>query len=351
MSFDIERVAQEARAQIKESLDSPALEAAKIRYLGRKGLLSDLMAQIPSLPLEERKSFGAAVNALKNELGLAIEQKKQEILDGSIAGESDFDVTLPGLRPLLGRSHPLTKIQDEIIRIFSELGFKVFEGPEIETEFNNFEALNIPLDHPSRDAFDTFYIQPRSEGKASCCGSSSLDRRLLRSHTSPAQIRAMKICKPPMAVIVPGRVYRPDAVDASHSFMFHQIEGFVLDTGVRFSDLKGVLVAFAREMFGSGARMRFRPSFFPFTEPSAEVDVSCFLCQAKGCSVCKRSGWLEILGCGMIHPHVLRSAGQDPRRWGGFAFGMGIERIAMLRYGINDIRAFFDNHEQFLNQF
>ena len=227
----------------------------------------------------------------------------------------------------------------EICDTFKGLGFKIFEGPEIETEYNNFEALNIPLEHPSRDAFDTFYIKSQKE------------KLLLRSHTSPAQIRAMKACPPPLAVVVPGRVYRPDAVDASHSFMFHQVEGFAVSEDIRFSDLKGVLVAFAQEMFGSKTRMRFRPSFFPFTEPSAEVDISCIICGGKGCSVCKKSGWLEILGCGMIHRQVFKSVGYDVRRWRGFAFGMGVERIAMLKFGISDIRLFFENDIRFLDQF
>ena len=233
----------------------------------------------------------------------------------------------------------MTQVTTEICDTFKGLGFKIFEGPEIETEYNNFEALNIPLEHPSRDAFDTFYLKSQKE------------KLLLRSHTSPAQIRAMKACPPPLAVVVPGRVYRPDAVDASHSFMFHQVEGFAVSEHIRFSDLKGVLVAFAQEMFGPKTRMRFRPSFFPFTEPSAEVDISCIICGGKGCSVCKKSGWLEILGCGMIHRQVFKSVGYDARRWRGFAFGMGVERIAMLKFGISDIRLFFENDIRFLDQF
>jgi phenylalanyl-tRNA synthetase alpha chain len=221
------------------------------------------------------------------------------------------------------------------------MGFCTVEGPEIENEYNNFTGLNIPLDHPSRDAFDTFYLKP-----ASLTG-----KLLLRSHTSPVQIRVMQAQKPPLAVVVPGRVYRPDATDASHSFMFHQVEGFLVAQGIKFSDLKGVLEEFGRQVFGPQIKMRFRPHFFPFTEPSAEVDISCIICQGKGCSVCGRKGWLEILGSGMIHPNVFKHVGYDYRKYSGFAFGMGVERIAMLKYGINDIRLFFENDLRFLKQF
>ena len=245
---------------------------------------------------------------------------------------------MPGIAQELGRIHPLTRITDEICAIFTRMGFSIVEGPEVETEFNNFTGLNIPLDHPSRDAFDTFYLK-------------DYPRMLLRSHTSPVQIRAMKSRKPPLAIVVPGRVYRPDAVDASHSFMFNQIEGFMVDTDIKFSDLKGVLETFAKGIFGNEIKMRFRPHFFPFTEPSAEVDISCIICKGKGCSVCGRKGWLEILGSGMIHPNVFKQVGIDPKIYTVFAFGMGVERIAMLKYGINDIRLFFENDLRFLRQF
>ncbi len=339
MSADLQSLEQEARAAIEAAADSRTLNDVRVGYLGRKGVLQELMGRIPTLPLEERRGFGAAVNGLKKALEEAIEARARTLEEG--ASGRLLDVTLPGRQPLIGRRHPLMQVEQEICAIFGRLGLKVFRGPEVETEFHNFEALNIPLEHPSRDAFDTFYIKTADKAK----------RPLLRSHTSPSQIRALKQCPPPMAVVVPGRVYRPDAVDASHSFMFHQVEGLAVDKDIRFSDLKGVLIAFAREMFGAKTRLRFRPSFFPFTEPSAEVDVSCFICGAKGCSVCKQGGWLEILGCGMVHPHVLRSAGVDPRRWRGYAFGMGVERIAMLKYGIHDIRLFFENDLRFLEQF
>ena len=244
---------------------------------------------------------------------------------------------MPGAKGMrLGHKHPITKTIEKINEIFLGLGFRIVEGPEIETEYYNFEALNIPLEHPSRDVFDTFYI----EGSM-----------LLRSQTSTVQIRIMEKEEPPLQVLAPGRVYRPDAVDASHSFMFHQVEGFMVDKNIRFSDLKGTLSLFARQMFGEEAKVRFRPHFFPFTEPSAEVDVSCIMCSGKGCRVCSYKGWLEILGAGMINPKVFEAIGYNPEKWTGYAFGMGVERIAMLKYGINDIRLFFENDVRFLEQF
>lgn len=345
MSIDHAHIRTEAKLEIEAAPDKQALEALRIKYLGRKGVLQELMSRIPTLPQEERRGFGAGLNDLKNEIASWLSEK-EAALASAAAPAQHVDTTLPGKKPLLGHRHPLTQVESEICAIFQRLGFKVFEGPEVETEYHNFESLNIPLEHPSRDAFDTFYIRQKDSSKLN-----THQRLLLRSHTSPAQIRAMKTVKPPMAVVMPGRVYRPDAVDASHSFMFHQVEGVVVSEDIRFSDLKGVLIAFAKEMFGPTASLRFRPSFFPFTEPSAEVDVSCFLCAGEGCSVCKKSGWLEILGCGMIHPHVLKSGGYDPKKWRGFAFGMGVERIAMLRHGINDIRFFFENDLRFLEQF
>jgi phenylalanyl-tRNA synthetase alpha chain len=342
MSFDYLFLKDEARAQVEGCADAQALEAVRVKYLGRKGLLQEFLAKIPTLPVDERRSAGAGLNAIKQELAQLIEAKAAALRGAGAGPSSGADMTLPGREVLLGRRHPITQVRLQICEIFGRLGFRVFEGPEVETEFNNFEALNIPLEHPSRDAFDTFYL--RSSEKKS-------GRLLLRSHTSPAQIRALKAYLPPLAVVVPGRVFRPDAVDASHSFMFHQVEGIAVGKDLRFSDLKGVLIAFAREMFGAPTRLRFRPSFFPFTEPSAEVDVTCFLCGGRGCGVCKKSGWLEILGCGMVHPHVFRAAGYDAKKWRGFAFGMGVERIAMLKFGIDDIRLFFENDLRFLEQF
>ncbi|MFC1709725.1 phenylalanine--tRNA ligase subunit alpha [Candidatus Omnitrophota bacterium] len=323
------------------------LEAFCVKYLGRKGVVTELISKISTLPAEERPEAGRILNSLKNKLK-NLADSKRTVFSREITLQKDrlIDITLPGTVRAIGKKHPLTQVMDEICRIFISLGFKLFEGPEMESEYNNFQALNIPLDHPSRDAFDTFYLDTKKP-------------LLLRSHTSPAQIRVMQQCKPPVATIVPGKVYRPDATDASHSFMFHQAEGFLVDKDVKFSDLKGVLEEFSREMFGSRTRMRFRPHFFPFTEPSAEVDISCIICGGTGrskekkktCSVCKGNGWLEILGCGMIHPHVFKSVGYAKKEYTGFAFGMGVERITMLKYGIDDIRIFFENDLKFLNQF
>ena len=364
MSFNHAPIAQEAKNYINFCQDKAALDAARVKYLGRKGIVAELFSGIPALPQEERKAYGASLNVLKQAIEEVLHQK-EAALSASVAsaGAPGPDITLPGKKPLLGRQHPLTQVETEICDIFGRFGFKVFEGPEVETEYNNFEALNIPLEHPSRDAFDTFYIKQFTSARVNELASADQNTQtrkpanqltgklLLRSHTSPAQIRALKTCPPPMAVVVPGRVYRPDAVDASHSFMFHQVEGIAVSEKMRFSDLKGVLIAFAREMFGEKTKLRFRPSFFPFTEPSAEVDITCFLCAGQGCPVCKKSGWLEILGCGMVHPRVLKSSGCDPKAWRGFAFGMGVERIAMLKFGVTDIRMFFENDIRFLEQF
>lgn len=337
--MDIESVKRQIELDIQKVGSPEALEEFRLKYLGRKGLVAQLTAAIPALPPEQRGNFGQQANALKQR-ALLLVAEKQEFLSRQTGPQqkSRCDITLPGIAPELGRLHPITQITEEICEIFVQMGFSVVEGPEIETEYNNFTGLNIPLEHPSRDAFDTFYLK----GK---------DKLLLRSHTSPVQIRVMKTRKPPLAVVVPGRVYRPDAVDASHSFMFHQIEGFMVDKDIRFSDLKGMLEVFAKSIFGEGIRMRFRPHFFPFTEPSAEVDISCIICKGRGCSVCGRKGWLEILGSGMIHPNVFKQVGYDPKTYSGFAFGMGVERIAMLKYGIDDIRLFFENDLRFLKQF
>ncbi|MCM8796221.1 MAG: phenylalanine--tRNA ligase subunit alpha [Candidatus Omnitrophica bacterium] len=336
--MDIEAIKAKIDKEIESIDSSEALTAFRLKYLGRKGLIAELTKGIANLPSDQRASFGQEVNALKSKIISLITEKEKRL--GSVKEESfaRVDITLPGISRQLGHLHPLTQTINEICEIFSRLGFSIVEGPEIETEYNNFTALNIPLEHPSRDVFDTFYLKDKN-------------KFLLRSHTSPVQIRVMKSRKPPLAVVVPGRVYRPDAVDASHSFMFHQIEGFLVDKGIRFSDLKGSLEVFAKAIFGEEIKMRFRPHFFPFTEPSAEVDISCIICKAKGCSVCGRKGWLEILGSGMIHPEVFKQVGYNPKIYSGFAFGMGVERIAMLKYGIDDIRLFFENDLRFLKQF
>ena len=339
--MDIKSVETQIDSEIQSINSSQVLEEFRTKYLGRKGVVAELTSSIPSLPKEERGTFGQRVNALKRKIedcivNLRSTQELKVALQQPTVVIIDFD--MPGIAQELGRIHTITQIIDEICTIFNRMGFCIIEGPEVETEFNNFTGLNIPLEHPSRDAFDTFYLK-------------DYDKLLLRSQTSPVQIRAMQSRKPPLAVVAPGRVYRPDAVDASHLFMFHQIEGFMVDTHITFADLKGTLEFFAKEVFGQDIKMRFRPHFFPFTEPSAEVDISCIICKGKGCSVCGRKGWLEILGSGMIHPNVFKHVGYDAKKYTGFAFGMGVERIAMLKYGINDIRLFFENDLRFLKQF
>jgi len=337
--MDIKLIQAQIENDLAGVISAQALEEVRIKYLGRKGLLAELTSLIGTLAIEEKGAFGKEINALKNKLLNLIQEKEETLkIQGSVLRKNNLDIGLPGIAQEVGNSHPISQIIDEVCAIFNRMGFSVVEGPEIESEYNNFTGLNIPLDHPSRDAFDTFYLK-------------NYPKLLLRSHTSPVQVRVMKKHKPPLAIVVPGRVYRPDAVDASHLFMFHQIEGFLVDENIRFSDLKGILELFAKSIFGQDIKMRFRPHFFPFTEPSAEVDISCIICKGKGCSVCGRKGWLEILGSGMIHPNVFKCVGYNPDKYTGFAFGMGIERIVMLKYGINDIRLFFENDLRFLKQF
>ena len=334
----VEAVTGEARAAIGAAASSSELEAVRVKYLGRSGALTQILKSLGTLPPDERPLVGAAANEAKREL--------EALLDGRLGGMLETerrrqrererpDLTLPGRRPPRGALHPLTRVRDEIVAVFMGLGFSVADGPQIETDFYNFEALNIPRDHPARDMQDTFYLSPET---------------LLRTQTSPVQIRTMLAQKPPVRIIAPGVVYRRDA-DITHSPMFHQVEGLAVDERITMADLKGTLELFARELFGARSKIRFRPSFFPFTEPSAEVDVVCFLCGGDGCRVCKQSGWLEILGSGMVHPQVLRNVGYDPEAVTGWAFGMGIERIAMLKYGVDDIRLFFENDLRFLRQF
>ena len=340
--MDIEQIKNELNRDIEALAGLDQLEGLKIKYLGRKGIVSGLTSGLSKLDPQQRRLFGQQVNSLKNEITARLDKKQQELRAATVsAGIARLDIGLPGACQDLGYLHPITQTIEEICSVFIRMGFVVVQGPEIETEYNNFTGLNIPLEHPSRDVFDTFYIKtpPQKE------------KLLLRSHTSPVQIRVMKSQRPPLAVIVPGRVYRPDAVDASHSFMFSQIEGFMVDRQISFADLKGTLANFCHNIFGEDIEMRFRPHFFPFTEPSAEVDISCIICKGKGCSVCGRKGWLEILGAGMIHPNVFKNVGYDPAQYSGFAFGMGIERITMLKYGIDDIRLFFESDLRFLKQF
>lgn len=332
----IRAVEAEATNEISAATDPKALDDLRVKYLGRKGLVTELLGQIAALPAHDKPKFGSELNSLKVRLDESLKARQGELSKSAVFSKDLADLTLPGFKPPLGSKHPIIKTIESICGIFLGMGFKIVEGPEIETEFYNFEALNIPLDHPSRDAFDTFYIK---------------DKYLLRSHTSPVQARFMEKEKPPFKIVVPGKVYRPDAVDASHSFMFHQIEGLVVGEGVTFADLKGALSVFVKEYFGEKAKVRFRPHYFPFTEPSAEVDVSCIICGGSGCSVCGKKGWLEILGCGMVNPNVFKVVRYNPEKVTGFAFGMGVDRIAMLKYGINDIRLFYENDMRFLEQF
>jgi phenylalanyl-tRNA synthetase alpha chain len=331
---------EEALAAIDAAGDDEALEAVRVAYLGRKGRLKDLMGGLSQLSADERPAAGQRANQVKQDITAAFEARRKALAsDQPQAVGPAFDVTAPGTPRTLGSIHPITQVYDEMVEAFTRLGFETAYGPEIEDERHNFDALNIPPDHPSRDGFDTFYIED---------GTSD---HLLRSHTSPVQVRVMESRQPPIRIVAPGKVFRPDTVDASHFPMFHQLEGLYVDEGVSFADLKAVLTMAMQTILGAETRTRFRPSFFPFTEPSAEVDVSCPFCSGRGCSTCGQSGWLEALGAGMVDPAVFRHVGYDPERWTGFAFGMGIDRIAMLKLGIQDIRLFFENDIRFLKQF
>lgn len=338
MKEQLQALQQEALAALDQADNLKSLQDVRVRILGKKGALTDIMKGMRDLSLEERPIVGALVNQLKDDFEISFSARQQELQQRAIAARlasETLDVTLPGRRRVTGSLHPVTLVADEIVEIFSRLGFSVAEGPEIEQDFYNFEALNIPKDHPARDMQDTFYIS---------------EDLVLRTHTSPVQIRTMLKHDPPIRIIAPGTVYRRDS-DLTHSPMFHQIEGFLVDCKVTFGDLKGILTHFLNEFFGAGLEVRFRPSFFPFTEPSAEVDIACVICGGSGCRVCGRTGWLEILGCGMIDPAVFDSVNYDPEQYSGFAFGMGLERIAMLKYGVNDLRLFFENDLRFLKQF
>ncbi|MCF6158682.1 MAG: phenylalanine--tRNA ligase subunit alpha [wastewater metagenome] len=338
MIKELEEVKKDFLNEINSVATLKDIEQLKIKYLGRKGIISDFMKTIPTVPAEQRATYGLQINTLKNEFTSLIGDVTRRLSRGAIPRTEKelFDITLPGKQPPLGKKHPITQTIDDVKEAFARLGFDVAYGPEVELEYYNFDALNIPSDHPSRTDFDTFYIK---------------NDILLRSQTSTVQIRIMEKQKPPIRIIAPGRVYRPDTVDARHSFMFHQVEGLLVDEGVSFTDLKEVLNQFIKTYFGKDVQMRFRPSFFPFTEPSAEVDISCSICSGKGCSVCSYSGWVEILGAGMVDPHVFKAVHYDAEKYTGFAFGMGIERITMLKYGIDDIRLFYENDIRFLSQF
>ena len=328
----------QAKEDCGQATSPEALESVRIKYLGRKGQLQELTSKLKTANPEEKPQAGKEANRIKNALQGIFDEKAKSLgqRPRTVSGGPKKDLTMPGTVKPIGGRHPITQVTDEICDIFKRLGFIAVSGPEMESEHYNFEALNIPKEHPSRDELDTFYLE---------------NGLLLRSQTSTVQIRVMEHEKPPLKVIAPGRVYRPDATDATHSFMFHQIEGLMVDERVSFADLKGVLLSFAHEFFGKDVRLRFRPHFFPFTEPSAEVDISCGICKGEGCRSCGKKGWLEILGAGMVHPNVLRAVKISPEKYTGFAFGLGVERIAMLRWGVKDIRLFYENDLRFLKQF
>lgn len=339
MEDELRGLQRAAHQELSDLADVKDLEPFRVKYLGRKSEFTSLMRSLGEVAKDERPRLGKLANDIKAELEKKFADRKEDLersADISAIGRSDqYDMTLPGRALPFGRLHPVTQIMEEICAIFEGMGFGVAEGPDVETDFYNFEALNIPPHHPARDMHDTFYIN---------------ESLLLRTHTSPMQARIMENKKPPLRMIAPGKVYRCDS-DITHTPMFHQVEGFLVDKKVSFADLRGVLGAFISKMFDEDTAIRARPSFFPFTEPSAEIDIACVMCQGKGCRVCKQTGWLEILGAGMIDPEVFKQVGYDPEEYSGFAFGLGVERIAMLKYGINDIRLYYENDLRFLSQF
>lgn len=339
MKQQLEEIKSRAAAALANAKLPQEIDELRVRFLGKKGELTGILKQMGKLSPEERPVIGQLANEVRSWIETDIETRLTEIKASQMAArlESEkLDVTLPGKRPQFGAKHPLSIVLDEIKEIFIGMGFEIADGPEVETDYYNFEALNIPKDHPARDTQDTFYIN---------------ENILLRTQTSPVQVRVMEQKKPPIRIISPGRVYRSDALDATHSPLFHQIEGLVVDKGITFADLKGTLETFIKRLYGEDSVVRFRLHHFPFTEPSAEVDVQCFNCKGEGCRLCKGEGWIEILGCGMVHPKVLSNCGIDPEVYSGFALGMGLERVVMRRYNIDDIRLFYENDVRFLKQF
>lgn len=339
MQAQLNKILEEAKAQLSKAENQAQTDEVRVRFLGKKGELTQILRGMGKLSPEERKETGQMANNVRSQIEELLEEKFKAVKNA--AKEAQFrlekvDVTEPGKAVKLGVKHPLTITMEEISRVFMSMGFSIVEGPEVETVFNNFDALNAGANHPARDMTDTFYIT---------------DDVLLRTQTSPVQVRTLMKQRPPIKVISPGRCFRCDTPDATHSPMFHQIEGLVVDEGITMADLKGTLDRFAKQLFGPETKTKFRPHHFPFTEPSAEVDVSCFKCGGKGCRVCKGSGWIEILGCGMVHPNVLKVGGLDTEKYTGFAFGMGVERVAMLKYGVDDIRLFYENDMRFIEQF
>jgi phenylalanyl-tRNA synthetase alpha chain len=333
---ELEAIKGEALAMVESAANEADVEAVRIKYLGRKGLLPQIMKSLKDVAPEERAAVGQGANVLKNALNDALQTRLESFKQSDDAGGASFDVTLPGRWSRLGTMHPISQVIEEAVRIFGRLGFTVAEGPDVETGYRNFEALNTPDYHPSLDQQDTFWLESGD---------------LLRTQTSPVQIRMMEKQPPPVRIVTPGRCYRRDTTDATHSANFHQIEGLYVDADVSLADLKGTLAYFAQQMMGPDVDVRFRPHFFPFTEPSVECDFSCHVCSGKGCRVCKNSGWIEIAGAGMVDPRVFERVGYDPETVTGYAFGMGIERIAMIKYGIPDIRMLYENDVRFLSQF
>lgn len=338
MKAELEALRSRALEAIKALEDLQALEQARVQYLGRKGKVTEILRSLGQAPPEDRPMLGQLANEVKQAIAEVLEARKAELEAQEDARQTEadaLDITLPGRKPQQGHLHPISQVTEEIIGIFQALGFQVATGPDIETEYYNFDSLNTPPDHPARDSHDTFFVEPGV---------------VLRTHTSPVQMRVMEKTEPPVAVVVPGRTYRVDN-DASHSPMFNQLEGLLVDEGVTFGDLKGTLLHFVQEFFGADTKVRFRPHFFPFTEPSAEMDISCSVCGGQGCRVCKHSGWVELLGCGMVHPRVFEYAGYDTEKYTGFAFGMGLDRLAVQRHAINGIGHLFENDLRFLEQF
>lgn len=339
MEQQLKDIAAQAREQLAQTSSPEELEQLRIKLLGKKGELTAILKQMGALSADERPVIGALANTVRQEIEQGIETRKKQLAGSQLEAQLKdewLDVTLPGKLPAVGKLHPLEQVLRDIEEIFLGMGFDVAEGPEVELDKNNFELLNMPKGHPARDTQDTFYIS---------------DNVVLRTQTSPVQVRVMQSQKPPIRVIAPGRVYRSDATDATHSPIFHQIEGLVVDKNIRMSDLKGTLAVFAQKLYGDDIAVRFRPHHFSFTEPSAEMDATCFMCKGAGCRLCKGEGFIEILGCGMVHPNVLRMCGIDPDEYSGYAFGMGLDRITMMRYGIDDLRLFFENDLRFLEQF
>ena len=339
MKQQLERIRQDALQELEAAKEQLSLENLRVKYLGKKGELTAILKQMGKLSAEERPVIGQLANEVRSSIETFMAERAEELKAQALQHrleQEKIDVTMPGTPCAMGHKHPLTIVLDEIKEVFIGMGFDIVDGPEVETDYYNFEALNTPKNHPARDTQDTFYIN---------------ENVVLRTQTSPVQIRTMEKQEPPIRIISPGRVYRSDAVDATHSPLFHQIEGVVVDKNITFADLKGTLETFVKRLYGEDSVVRFRPHHFPFTEPSAEVDVQCFNCHGEGCRLCKNEGWIEILGCGMVHPQVLRNCNIDPEEYSGFAFGLGLERVTMRRYNIDDLRLFYENDVRFLKQF